>query len=81
MNDRGRGFVRFLYATGCRVSEMVGIRLTDCQANGEVTIEVTGKGNKARRVRIPEEFYQELRITFGGSTWLFETGRSIDGSK
>lgn len=43
LSPRGQGFVRFLYATGCRISEALGIRLSDCQANGGVTIEVTGK--------------------------------------
>lgn len=73
LSARGRGFVHFLYATGCRVSEMTGIRLTDCHENGGVTIEVTGKGGKARKVRLSSALFRELRDTFHGTTWLFET--------
>jgi integrase/recombinase XerD len=73
LSDRGRRFVHFLYATGCRVSEMVRIRLKDCHVNGGVTIEVMGKGGKARKVRISAAFFHELRDAFQGTTWLFET--------
>ena len=73
LSARGKLFVRFLYATGCRVSEMIGIRLSDCKVNGGVTIEVIGKGGKARKVRIPRKLYDEIRATFGGKRWLFET--------
>jgi integrase/recombinase XerD len=75
LSPRGQGFVRFLYATGCRISEATGVRLTDCHDNGGVTIEVTGKGSKARKVRLSRSLFDELRRTFNGSTWLFETGK------
>lgn len=75
LSPRGQGFVRFLYATGCRVSEALGVRLTDCEVNGGVTIEVTGKGGKARKVRIAKKLFNDLRRTFNGSTWLFETSK------
>jgi integrase/recombinase XerD len=75
LSPRGAGFVRFLYATGCRISEALGVRLTDCHANGGVTIEVTGKGGKARKVRISRKLFAELRETFNGTTYLFETSK------
>ncbi len=75
LSPRGQGFVRFLYATGCRVSEALGVRLTDCQINGGVTIEVTGKGGKARKVRIARSLFDTIRKTFQGSTYLFETSK------
>jgi len=52
---------------------MIGIRLSDCKVNGGVTIEVIGKGGKARKVRIPRKLYDEIRTTFDGKKWLFET--------
>jgi integrase/recombinase XerD len=73
LSAKGRLFVRFLYATGCRVSEMIGVRFPDCKVNGGVTIEVVGKCGKARKVRIPRKLYDEIRATFGGKRWLFET--------
>lgn len=75
LSPRGQGFVRFLYATGCRISEALGVRLTDCQGNGTVSVEVTGKGGKARKVRLARALFDELRQTFNGSTWLFETSK------
>jgi hypothetical protein len=41
--------------------------------NGGVTIEVVGKGGKARKVRIPRKLYEEIRVAFDGKRWLFET--------
>jgi integrase len=75
LSDRGKGFVNFLYATGCGISEALGIRLTDCHANGGVTIEVTGKGSKARQVRVSQALFDQLRSTFNGTIWLFETSK------
>ena len=75
LSPRGQGFVRFLYATGCRISEALGVRLSDCQVNGGVTVEVTGKGGKARKVRLSRSLFDELRQTFKGDTYLLETGK------
>jgi len=75
LSPRGQGFVRFLYATGCRISEALGVRLTDCHLNGGVTVEVTGKGGKARKVRLSRSLFEELRQTFGGTVYLFETSK------
>jgi len=73
MSDRGAGFCRFLYYTGCRVSEMLGIRLSDCRGNGTVSISVVGKGDKSRVVEIPRELFEQLKGIYGGGAWLFET--------
>src|SRR5690606_16130924 len=71
---RLRLFIRTLYATGCRVSELCGIRLSDCEERGEaVKIRVLGKGRKERFVRIPSDLFKEARAVFGGQEWLFET--------
>ena len=74
MSARGALFVRFLYATGCRVSEIIGVRGSDVQAQGtRAEIEITGKGGKVRRVRISSGLLGAVRETFQGRTWLFET--------
>jgi integrase len=73
-SDRQAAFLRFLYATGCRVAEMTGVRLAICMTtNGVVYIPVMGKGRKERTVRIPEAMFEEIKATFRGSTYLFET--------
>jgi integrase len=66
--------IRFLWATGCRVSEMLGIRRSDWKVEEErVLIKVTGKGNKERVVRIPRALFDQIRDVFRGELYLFET--------
>ena len=68
------GLFTFGYATGCRVSEVIGIRLTDCTVDGKrVEIRVVGKGKKERTVRIPAALFNRLRAIYGGREYLFET--------
>jgi len=72
---RQRAFIMFLYSTGCRVSEMTGIRLEQCDVMGAtVKIRVMGKGKKERFVRIPSDLFNQVRGIFNGKTYLFETG-------
>lgn len=67
-------FLQFLWQTGCRVSEMAGIRRADCEVGERaVRIRVNGKGSKERWLRIPRELYNAIRATFTGEEWLFET--------
>ncbi len=67
--------IRFLWATGCRVSEMTGIRRADWKAEDDrVLIRVVGKGNKERTVRISREHFDRIRSVFRGELYLFETG-------
>ena len=65
--------IRFLFATGCRVSEMCAARVKDVKVNGMVSILVRGKGNKERTVKISVALYEAIRGTFAGNTYLFET--------
>ena len=57
---RDRAMLETLYATGLRVSELVGLRLTAVNLNDGV-LRVTGKGNKDRLVPLGEESVQWLR--------------------
>jgi integrase/recombinase XerD len=67
-------FLRFLWRTGARVSELTGLRLDACERQGDVVrLRVVGKGNKERFLRIRATFFDELCATFQGSTYLFET--------
>jgi integrase/recombinase XerD len=66
--------LKFLYATGARVSEAVGVRLSDCNESGEIVlVRLTGKGNKEREVRVGRELVEEIRTIYEGETYLFET--------
>lgn len=67
--------IEFLARSGCRVSEALNIRLADIRPNGApsfVRITIIGKRSKQREVRVQKELVERIRITFGGTQWLFE---------
>lgn len=57
---RDRAMLETLYATGLRVSELVGLRLTAVNLNDGV-VRVTGKGSKDRLVPLGEEAVNWLK--------------------
>ena len=61
-----------LFWTGCRISELINIKLSDCKVNKSVSIKIRGKGGKDREVYIPVEIYQNIYKTFAGKKYLFE---------
>lgn len=78
-SKRQKAFIRFLWDTGCRVSEMIGVRLDRCEISENIVkIRILGKGNKERFVRIRRELFDYCREIFNGKEYLFETS---SGSK
>lgn len=74
MTPRDALLFRFLLATGCRISETLGIKIADCKQDGRMyRVSLLGKGNKAREVRISAELYDSIREVYDGKEWLFET--------
>lgn len=75
-----RLFVRFLFNTGFRVSEMLSIRLKDCKEDGaNISISVIGKGNRSDDSQtIPLEFFQEIKKAFNSEKYLFENSKKED---
>lgn len=68
-----KAFMWFLWSSGCRVGEMVNIKLTDCNIELDtVYIKVLGKGQKERTVQIAIEPFNYAKKTFNGSVYLFE---------
>ena len=66
--------IKVLFATGCRVSEMLGIKKGHCERQGErVRIRILGKGKKERYLVVPARVYDAVQEHFRGETYLFET--------
>ncbi len=73
---RVRLVARFLYATAARVSEALGVRLSDTKQDGNrVLLRFHGKGNKERWVRVPVSLLVEIEGEYGkkGREYLFES--------
>ncbi len=69
-----RLMVTFLVGTGVRVSEMLGIRLSDIKAGkgNFAQVRVMGKGSKERAIHVKKEFIERIRQHFHGNAFLFE---------
>jgi len=84
---RDRAMFDLLYATGLRVTELTGLRVSDLDA-GEGTVRVIGKGNKQRLVPVGKEALRSLeryaaelrpRLLKGRiSPYLFVTARGTN---
>jgi integrase len=71
---RVRSYIMVLFWTGCRISELVNIRITDCkQAGDHIIINVIGKGRKGRYVYLPVDEYRIALKLFAGRIYLYET--------
>jgi integrase len=66
--------VTFLVSTGVRVSEMLGLLLTDLKAakGALIQVRVKGKGEKERTIFVKKDFVDRIRKYFHGQVYLFE---------
>jgi len=66
--------VEALWQTGLRISELAGAKWSDLAPtpNGHHKLEVRGKGNKIRKVKIGAELIDRIRDVFAGGTWILE---------
>ena len=64
----------FLLSTGVRVSEMLGLRLTDLEAvkGGLTQVRVKGKGGKERTIYVKKRFLDRIKKHFSSQVYLFE---------
>ena len=67
---RNSAFIKFLYATGCRISEACNVTWNDLQlrSSGQAQALITGKGNKERTVLLPLNLYEALQQLKGTAT-------------
>ncbi len=71
---RVRLWFEFLWVTGCRVSEMLTIRLSRVKAKEYlVHIKVLGKNRMERTVKIDRELLVRIQEEFKGKVFLFES--------
>lgn len=64
----------FLFQTGARVSEAIGVKLSDIKnVNGYSEIVVLGKGAKARTLLVKTELLDRCARCYAGTVHLFET--------
>jgi integrase/recombinase XerD len=61
-SNRDRLILKFLYATGCRVSELVALTWENCQScdDGKGKITIHGKGDKTRIILVSAEVWAEV---------------------
>lgn len=74
---RNRAMLELMYASGLRVSELVGLRLLDVSLSDAV-VRVTGKGNKTRLVPFGEEAGETLRQYVENARVALLRGRACD---
>ena len=57
--------IRFLEATSCRVSEMLGAEVGKARRGARITyLEIAGKKGKTRDLRLPTALYDAIRTEF-----------------
>jgi len=74
VNVKHKAIILTLYGTGVRVSELLGIKLSDIDGKRGL-VRVIGKGNKERNVCLNESLYEYLKYywkQYETKYWLFE---------
>ncbi|MBF2029700.1 MAG: tyrosine-type recombinase/integrase [Oscillatoriales cyanobacterium C42_A2020_001] len=68
-DQRDRTLLRFMYAVGCRVSELCSLRWQNITENpdGTATVHIFGKGRKNRWVKFSCETWKELQNLRGAA--------------
>jgi site-specific recombinase XerD len=76
---RDKALIETLYATGCRIAEIVGMRFEDVSWEAR-SIRVLGKGNKERLVPLNGRAIERLQLYLGKRTtgWIFQSAGKPD---
>lgn len=74
MPERVRLLAEFLFQTGARVSEALGVKLSDIKdVNVYSEVVVLGKGGKARTLLVKSELLERAARCYRGKEYVFET--------
>lgn len=86
-NPKHKLFIKFLYYSGARVSEMLHLRIRDGKLSRdktEIFFKTHGKGNKDRAIRIKRSIYEEIlnvfdsKSRFNTNGYLFFNKHSVN---
>lgn len=73
-NNKMGIIIEFLWASGLRISELTGIRLSDIKINNGVAyIRIQGKSKKERIIKVKTGLIEMAKYIFKGQKYLFET--------
>lgn len=77
-------FMRFLYYSGTRIAEAIGVEWDTSftqRPDGKTQVEIQGKGDKVRSVTIPTRLWEDLQVLRGDKARVFpftpQTGDAI----
>ncbi len=66
-------FVRALYKTGARISELLSIRIRDCRVGKQVVhCRITGKGHRERSLTLDRKVFDAVQASLLPADFLFE---------
>ncbi|TDR32029.1 site-specific tyrosine recombinase XerD [Hydromonas duriensis] len=74
---RNRAMIELMYASGLRVSELIGMRMLDVSLNDGV-LRITGKGDKTRLVPFGQEANERLNIYLKQARAALLKGKTCD---
>lgn len=77
LGQRNRAMLELMYASGLRVSELVGLRMLDVSMNDRV-VRIVGKGDKTRLVPFGDAAGDALRTYIEGARGSLLHGRVCD---
>jgi len=73
-------FIRFMYNSGCRVSEMLNAKIKNCSIDKDaVFIQIIGKGRKQGTLTISIDLFENIKAVFNSKEYLFQNSKSQSG--
>jgi len=71
---------KFLYNSGCRISEALSVKLSQCKADGKaVYIKIIGKGGKQETLTVSLDLFEKIKTVFKSEKYLFQSPLSKSG--